>query len=46
MTNIYTSIDQLIGNMPLFEIKNSSAHIYAKLEYFNATGSAKDRVAK
>lgn len=52
MPRIYTSIDQLIGNTPLLELKNYEkannlgAVILAKLEYFNPTGSAKDRIAK
>lgn len=52
MTNIYTSVDQLIGHTPLFELtgfekKNDlKARLFAKLEYFNATGSVKDRIAK
>lgn len=52
MSNIYTSADQLIGKTPLLELthieKNAglSAHILAKLEYFNPAGSVKDRIAK
>ena len=52
MPNIYTSADQLIGKTPLLELthieKNAglSAHILAKLEYFNPAGSVKDRIAK
>ena len=52
MRNIYTSADQLIGNTPLLELcqieKNHSlsARLFAKLEYLNPAGSAKDRVAK
>ena len=48
---IYTSIEQLVGNTPLVELTkiekeyNLSAKIYAKPEYFNPAGSAKDRVA-
>lgn len=51
MPKIYTSIEQLIGSTPLLELKNIekefklNAKIYAKLEYFNPGGSAKDRVA-
>jgi len=52
MSNIYTSIDQLVGRTPLLELSNIEkkfgleAKIYAKLEYFNPAGSVKDRVAK
>lgn len=51
MGKIYTSIEQLIGNTPLLELKNMQkkfglkAKILAKLEYFNPAGSVKDRVA-
>ena len=49
--NIYTSAQQLIGSTPLLELVgiekeyNLSAKLYAKLEYLNPAGSAKDRVA-
>lgn len=49
---IYSSADQLIGYTPLLELCgiekefNLKARIFAKLEYFNLTGSVKDRVAK
>lgn len=52
MTKIYTSADQLIGGTPLLELThierehNLQASIYAKLEYFNPSGSVKDRAAK
>ena len=52
MRNIYTSAEQLIGNTPLLELcqiekkHNLSARLFAKLEYLNPAGSAKDRVAK
>lgn len=52
MSKIYTSADQLIGKTPLLEVKkieeklSLSAKLLVKLEYFNVTGSAKDRVAK
>lgn len=48
---IYTSIDELIGNTPLFEIKKIEeklglkARVLVKLERFNPAGSVKDRVA-
>ncbi len=51
MGKIYTSIDQLVGNTPLLELKNIaeakklSARLLAKLEYLNPAGSVKDRVA-
>ena len=49
---IYQSADELIGRKPLLELKktekkfNLNARLLAKLEYFNLTGSVKDRVAK
>ena len=52
VAKIYSSIDELIGNTPIVELKhiekefNLKAKLLAKLEYFNPTGSAKDRVAK
>lgn len=52
MANIYTSVEQLIGKTPLLELRNIErkydlkAKILAKLEYFNPSGSVKDRVAK
>ena len=48
---LYKSIDELIGNTPLFKVcnfekkYNLSANLYAKLECFNPTSSAKDRAA-
>lgn len=47
MGKIYTSIDMLVGNTPLVELKiaDVSARILAKLECFNPGGSVKDRVA-
>ena len=48
---IYESVDQLVGNTPLMELKNIalekklSARIYGKLEFMNPAGSIKDRVA-
>jgi len=50
--NIYKSIDQLIGHTPLVDLSNIkkfyklNAQIIGKVEYFNPTGSIKDRVAK
>ena len=52
MVNFYTSIDQLIGRTALLELKHIEnemglkAKLIAKLEYFNPTGSVKDRIAK
>ena len=52
MTEISTSVEQLIGNTPLFKLNgfkkkyDLAADIYAKVEYFNATGSVKDRIAR
>lgn len=50
--NVYSSIDQLVGKTPILELTNIEktnnlhAKILAKLEYFNPTGSVKDRIAK
>ena len=52
MAKIYKTADELIGNTPLLELShikkqfNLKADIIAKAEYFNATGSVKDRIAK
>lgn len=52
MSNYYNSADQIIGNTPLLELQKIekeyklNAKVFAKLEYFNPTGSVKDRVAK
>ena len=52
MAQIYTSADQLIGGTPLLELRHIEqseqlqATILAKLEYFNPSGSVKDRAAK
>ena len=51
MSNIYTSVAQLIGKTPLLELNNIAkndglkARVLAKLEGCNPAGSAKDRVA-
>lgn len=51
MANIKTRTTQLIGNTPLLELTNIErvydlkAKIFAKLEYFNLSGSVKDRAA-
>ena len=52
MSKIYTSADQLIGKTPLLELthiekeEGLEAKVLGKLEYFNAAGSVKDRIAK
>ena len=51
MSNIYTSVAQLIGGTPLLELTNIAkndglkARVLVKLEGCNPAGSAKDRVA-
>ena len=51
MSNIYSSVEALIGNTPLLELSRIQAEfglkarILAKLECFNPAGSAKDRIA-
>ncbi len=51
MTRIAKSLTQLVGHTPLLELENFSrrhhltAHLIAKLEYFNPTGSVKARTA-
>lgn len=52
MSKVYKSADELIGKTPLLELThietefNLKARVLAKLEYFNPTGSVKDRIAK
>lgn len=52
MAKTVKSIIDLVGNTPLVELENFDkqndleAKIYGKLEYFNPTGSVKDRIAK
>ena len=52
MSAIHTSMEELIGHTPLLEFThiekelNLSARIIGKMECFNATGSAKDRIAR
>ncbi len=52
MSNIYTSVDQLIGRTPILELTHVEemydlkARVLAKLEYMNPMGAVKDRVAK
>ena len=51
MSQIYTSVEQLIGRTPLLELthieesEQLKARLLVKLESFNPGGSAKDRVA-
>lgn len=51
MSNIYNNVESLIGKTPLLRLEaiekkyNLNAKLYAKLEFFNPTGSAKDRAA-
>ena len=51
MEHIYTSLDALVGNTPLMELrhiareKQLKARLLAKLEFLNPAGSVKDRVA-
>ena len=50
--NIFTSVDQMIGNTPLLELRRTEAEetldakLLAKLEYMNPAGSVKDRAAR
>lgn len=52
MSKVYSSADQLIGNTPILEFNrienayNLKAKLLGKLEYFNPSGSIKDRIAK
>lgn len=52
VSNIYTSVDQMIGHTPMLELKKLEekhglqARILAKVEFFNPAGSTKDRAAK
>lgn len=51
MSKIYSSVEELIGKTPLTELKkiekkySLKGKLFAKLEYLNPAGSAKDRVA-
>ena len=51
MSKIYGNLTELVGNTPLLEVKRIEkelqleARLVVKLEYFNAGGSVKDRVA-
>ena len=48
---IYQNASEIIGNTPLLRLNNIEKHLnlnvglYAKVEYFNPTGSVKDRIA-
>lgn len=50
--NIYENISKVIGNTPLIKLDNFKkeysfdCNLFAKCEFFNPTGSAKDRAAK
>lgn len=52
MSNIKNNVSDLVGNTPLVRISNMenktgvNACVFAKLEYFNPTGSVKDRAAR
>ena len=51
MGKIYHNITELIGHTPLLELHglekewNTAAHVFGKLEFFNPSGSVKDRIA-
>ena len=51
MSNIKKSTTELIGHTPLLELTHYEkdlglkARLVAKVEYFNLTGSVKDRIA-
>ena len=49
MTQLISGITGAVGNTPLVKLQNivprESADVYVKLEYFNPTGSYKDRMA-
>ena len=50
MAGLVHSIEELVGRTPLMELdrferqQQCGAHLLAKLEFFNPTGSVKDRV--
>lgn len=52
MKNIYTGVEQFVGNTPILHAKKIeeklglTANLFAKLEYMNPAGSVKDRVGK
>ena len=49
---VYQPVCELVGGTPILKLNrcceqnSTAASIYAKLEYFNPAGSAKDRAAK
>ena len=51
MAGLVHSIEELVGRTPLMELdrferqQQCGAHLLAKLEFFNPTGSVKDRAA-
>lgn len=51
MAGLVHSIEELVGHTPLMELnrferqQRCKAHLLGKLEYFNPTGSVKDRAA-
>jgi cysteine synthase B len=49
MTQTVNHVFELVGNTPMVRINrmspNPNVEIYAKLEWFNPTGSLKDRIA-
>ena len=51
MATVYQSVEELVGNTPLLRLNRIekqhqlSAALFAKLEYLNPAGSAKDRVS-
>ena len=52
MKKVFKNVSELVGNTPLLELTKIQrlyqlkSKIFAKLEYFNPTGSVKDRAAK
>ena len=52
MSQIYGSVDELVGNTPLLALKNiekkfkTKAHLFGKCECYNPAFSVKDRIAK
>ncbi len=47
---LYSSMQELVGNTPIVELKNlglpNTVHLFAKLELYNPAGSVKDRVGQ
>ena len=47
---LYNSMQELIGNTPIVKLNNiehpKNVNFYAKLEYYNPSGSVKDRTGK